>query len=72
MNITSDVIQNSYFKSLLQLAEENIKKGEPISSVFVHHDDLYPAFVGEMMSIGERQGNLGEMLSNVATFMKMK
>jgi len=26
MNITSDVIQNSYFKSVLQLAEETLKR----------------------------------------------
>ena len=36
--------------------------------VFSEHTKFYPAFVGEMVSIGEETGKLAEMLGNVADY----
>lgn len=66
--ITEDVVQNIYYKKVLALAKESIKKGEPVAQIFEEHDKLYPTFVAEMVSIGEETGKLGEMLEGVATF----
>src|SRR3989344_2356297 len=68
IEITGDVVQNIYFRRVLDQARERIKKGEPLSVVFTENTKLYPIFVGEMISIGEETGKLGEMLSNVADF----
>lgn len=68
MRITQDVIQNSYYKEVLKSAEINIEKGDPISNIFLSHEKLYPAFVGEMVNIGEETGKLSGMLANVAQF----
>lgn len=68
IKITTDVVQNSYYKEVLADAEKNVEKGKPISEVFSAEDKLYPVFVGEMISIGEETGKLGEMLENVAIF----
>ncbi len=68
IDITADVVQNSYFKNVLVKAKERIKKGDTLSSVFNEHADLYPIFVGEMIAIGEETGKLGETLSNVADY----
>ena len=68
IRITQGVIQNSYYKTVLAEAEVNIEKGAPISNIFFEHEKLYPAFVGEMINIGEETGKLSEMLTNVATF----
>ena len=68
IRITQGVIQNSYYKTVLAEAEVNIEKGAPISNIFFEHEKLYPAFVGEMVNIGEETGKLSEMLTNVATF----
>ncbi|MCX6703667.1 MAG: type II secretion system F family protein [Candidatus Zambryskibacteria bacterium] len=68
ISVTREVIQNSYYKEVLAETEQVIQKGEPISSVFIGHDNLYPLFVGEMISVGEETGKIGDMLSGVAAF----
>ncbi|MBX9691512.1 MAG: type II secretion system F family protein, partial [Cyanobacteria bacterium] len=68
IGVTREVIQNSYYKTILEDSERAIQKGEQISTIFLEHDDLYPLFVGEMLSVGEETGKIGDMLSGVATF----
>ncbi|TSC70147.1 MAG: Uncharacterized protein CEO12_543 [Parcubacteria group bacterium Gr01-1014_46] len=68
IGITKDVIQNSYYKAVLEKIQDVIQKGEPISGVFNTNTKLYPLFVGEMVAVGEETGKIGEMLLGVATF----
>jgi len=68
LNVTRDVVQNSYYKEVLDKAAESIQKGRSISQVFVENSNLYPVFVGEMMSVGEETGKIGEMLTGIAEF----
>lgn len=68
VRITMDVVQNVHYKKVLEKAGEAIKKGEPISKVFNENTKLYPIFLGEMMSVGEETGKMGEMLMGVAVF----
>jgi len=68
ISITSDVIQNFYFKKLLNEAKVKVEKGETISSIFLANTKLSPVFVGEMMNVGEETGKLPSMLMEVALF----
>ncbi len=68
VRITKDVIQNSYYKEVLERAEKNVEKGDPISDIFLEKSKLYPLFVGEMVSIGEETGKISEMFLNVAEY----
>jgi len=68
IGVTKDVIQNSYYKAVLEEVQVNIQKGDQISTVFLAHENLYPLFVGEMVSVGEETGKIGEMLLSVAEF----
>jgi len=68
VRITGEVLQNSYYKEILEKSEHSIQQGIPISSVFMSVPNLYPVFVGEMVSVGEETGKLSEMLLGVATF----
>jgi type II secretory pathway component PulF len=68
LKITRDVLQNSFYKNIINEAIENISKGVPVSNVFSMKTKYYPIFVGEMMSVGEETGKLPEMLMNVATY----
>lgn len=67
INITKDVLQNSYYKERLQVAGERVQKGIALSSVFAE-TDIYPLLVGDMVEVGEETGKLSEMLLNLAIF----
>lgn len=66
--IARDVVQNSFYKETLIEAGETVKKGKPMSSVFLANSKLYPILVGEMMAVGEETGKLSEMLGRLAEF----
>ena len=68
ISITRDVIQNSYYKNVLESAEVSIQKGTPLSESFKRREDLYPILVGEMIEVGEETGHLSEMLLEIAIF----
>jgi len=68
VRITRDVMQNIYYRDVLEKAGSAIEKGEPVSKVFTSSTKLYPIFLGEMISVGEETGKMGEMLLGVATY----
>ncbi len=68
MEITEQVIQNSYFKEVIVKAKKVIQNGEAISGVFLENQKLYPSFVGEMMNVGEETGKLASMLMEIAIY----
>ena len=68
LRITTDIVQNVHYKKILEEAAVSVEKGEPISKVFAENTKLYPLFLGEMMSVGEETGKVGEMLLGVATY----
>ncbi|MES2985925.1 MAG: type II secretion system F family protein [Patescibacteria group bacterium] len=68
VHITQEVLQNGRYKAVLQETEEAVEKGKPLALVFAAHEDIYPPFVGEMISVGEETGKLSSMLLGVAAF----
>ena len=68
LSVTEEVVQNSYYKSVIHDAQATIQKGDVISSIFSSHPELYPIFVGEMIAVGEETGKIGDMLLGVAEF----
>jgi len=68
LEITGEVVQNTYFREVLAKARADVQRGGQLSKQFAAHEDLYPALVGEMVSVGEETGALAEMLERLATF----
>lgn len=68
LEITGQVVQNSYFRGVIKDAQSSVGKGEPLSAAFARRVDLYPAFVPEMMAVGEETGALAEMLKRLAAY----
>ena len=68
IDIVREVVQNSDFQEVLKDASKGVAGGESLSKAFVRREDLYPAFVGEMMAVGEETGQVAEMLKRLALF----
>ncbi len=68
ISITREVVQNSFFRAVLDQAEKGVKQGEPFSRSFALNEHLYPPLVGEMIAVGEETGDLKTMLENLAVF----
>ncbi len=68
IGVTIDVVQNTYYKKVLEEIRVAIQKGELMSGIFEKNDDLYPPFVGEMVAVGEETGKISGMLLEVADY----
>ena len=68
IEITQDVVQNIYYKKVLEEAKETIEKGSPLSEIFKSNPNLYPVMMSEMVQVGEETGKLADMLLQIALF----
>ncbi len=68
MQITRGVVSNHIYKNIIEKAEKRVETGDKVSQVFSENEKYYPAFVGEMVAVGEETGELSEMLLKVAEF----
>jgi type II secretory pathway component PulF len=68
LEITKDVVQNVYYKEVLQIARDQVEQGNPMSETFIEHSKLYPVLVGEMILVGEETGQIADMLGELAVF----
>ncbi len=68
LNITADVVQNTFHKKVILSAAKVVQQGESMSVVFGRREDLYPPLVSEMLAVGEETGKVSEMLMQVASF----
>lgn len=68
LTIATEVVQNSYFREVINAAREEVGAGATLSTAFAAREDLYPAFVGEMMSVGEETGATADMLKRLALY----
>lgn len=68
IDITVEVVQNTYYKNVLKEARAYVEKGMSFSSIFKKNTDLYPIMASEMMEVGEETGQLSDLLLEVASF----
>ncbi len=67
LDTTRGTIDNKVYKNLLVTAQKNVMNGEYMSTAFEHHYASEVIFT-RMMSVGERTGDLGKMMSNLSKF----
>mgnify|MGYP001388193329 CR=1 FL=1 len=68
IEITQDVVQNVYFKEVLEEAAKAVEKGVSFAEVFKQHNKLYPVMMSEMAEVGGETGKLSDMLLQIAVF----
>lgn len=65
MEITRNVLENSELERVIEEARTNVREGESIAKP-LRQSGRFPPLVTHMIAIGERSGQLEEMLENVA------
>ncbi len=67
LELTSSVIDNSVYKTILSNAVESVKAGKPISESLSNNGEI-PGIMIQMMKVGEESGELGPILKTLAKF----
>ncbi|MFQ5586484.1 MAG: type II secretion system F family protein [Thermodesulfobacteriota bacterium] len=61
LEITKGAMDNTVFKGVVERAIKGVTEGAPLSAS-IEREEVAPRIVSHMITIGERGGNLGEML----------
>ena len=66
LSVTSQAMDNVYYREVLLEAAEAVKVGKPLTQALGEHSKLFPFIVTQMLSIGEETGNLENILDQLA------
>ena len=72
LEITSSVIENAVYQTILLEALEGVKAGSPMSQTLGQYPDEIPAIMVQMLQIGEATGELGNILERMAKFYNLE
>ncbi len=67
LEVVKGVVSNRIYQDLIEAAEEKVKEGDTVSSVFMKSEEV-PKMVSQMISVGEKTGNLDMVLDRVSKF----
>ncbi|OGH81599.1 MAG: hypothetical protein A3F93_04685 [Candidatus Magasanikbacteria bacterium RIFCSPLOWO2_12_FULL_34_7] len=68
MDITADTCTNLQYQISLHKTALEIKTGRPLSELLAEYDKLYPPMVTEMIMVGERSGQVDQLLNELSEF----
>lgn len=67
LEITSAVVENRVYKSIIDQALSDVKGGSSLSNSFATHKEI-PGIMVQMIKVGEETGELGSILKTLANF----
>lgn len=68
LEVTSAIVDNQIYETLLQDSLESVKAGQSLSDSLMKHGDYFPGIMTAMIKIGEETGELGNILETLAKF----
>ena len=68
VDITADTCGNQIYRDYLHEASERVKTGTPLSEILNEQNVLFPPMVTEMIMVGERSGEVEQLLNELAKF----
>lgn len=68
LKITEDTVNNIVYKEIVIEIGKQVSEGEKISSVMMKYPDYFPAFVVQMIKVGEETGKLDKTLMEIVIF----
>ncbi len=72
LTVTAEVLGNVHYRQACLDAGEYIKKGETIARSLGAYNKLFPPLVVQMVSVGERSGNVDSLLADIAEFYEQQ
>jgi len=72
LTVTAEVMGNLHYRQACLDAGEYIKKGETIARSLGAYRKLFPPLVVQMVSVGERSGNVDSLLADIAEFYEQQ
>jgi general secretion pathway protein F len=69
LEISQGVVENRLITKALSQAREKIREGEELAFT-LKQSSLFPSLVLEMVSVGEKSGELGKVLEKVASTLE--
>lgn len=71
LEISSDVVGNAIYAAIIRDTLDGVKAGASISETLIRYPDI-PAFVSQMIKIGEETGKLDYILQTTAKFYRQE
>lgn len=68
LEVTAGVISSHTYKKIILETRDGVRKGELVSSVLVKYPDFFPILFLQMVTVGEKTGNIDSSLINVVNF----
>jgi type IV pilus assembly protein PilC len=69
LEVSANIIGNSVYKDIILETRDEVRGGKNMSSIFETYREFPPMFT-EMVKVGEKTGNIDNMLEKLATFYK--
>jgi type IV pilus assembly protein PilC len=68
LEIIEGIVGNKIYQEAISEIKEGVKKGTTISSVSALYPEIFPPLFNQMVSVGEKTGNLDQCLMAMANF----
>lgn len=72
LQVTSEALENVFYKEALSETAENVKLGKPLTESLSKKTKLFPFIVTQMIAIGEETGSLEQILDQLAEHNEME
>ena len=68
LEITSKVVSNKAYESILLETKAGVSRGAKISEILIKYPDVIPPIITQMISVGEKTGKLDSILEHISKF----
>ena len=70
LEITAAIVGNTVYQQIIFIAQQEVRKGETISSVLSRFPNFFPPIFIQMTVVGEKTGSLDKTLLNLVDFYR--
>lgn len=70
LEVTEEVVGNSYYQQIVRDLRKNVSKGKQMSQVLIGYPDVIPPLVSQMINIGEKAGTIDQELDYIKEFYR--